>query len=847
MSEPRAAIAAARSSSSPHGRCLVAWLALVATATPAPGAAAESSTVEPVRFDGDVRDLPVAGPWPSGGPVLELERRQTAQLPSSAGPPPSPLERDPLLALQEAFSPAGTLRALLPPTVNVEGIGFDRALPPDTVGDVGPDHYIQLVNGRIGSLFSIYDKAGNRLAGPTLLELLGPPGFPDFCDFQNGDPIVLYDRAAERWLMMELAQVTILGLFISHLCIYVSQTSDPVGGGWLRYAVFTPFFPDYPKLAVWPDAYYVTTNEPFSSPIYALERSAMLAGEPARAQRVTTPRLPGFPFQALTPADLDGAHPPPAGSPAYFIRHRDDESHDFPPDPSRDFLELFEYRVDFSDPAGSELTGPIFIPVAEFDSNLCGLSSLECIPQPLTSQRLDPLREVVMWRLQYRNFETHETLVGNFTVDVDDTDHGGIRWFELRKTGAGGWETFQEGSFAPNALHRWMGSIAMDGEGNIALGYSASAAHVGPSIRVTGRRAGGPPGVMTEPERNIVQGGSQTGSSRWGDYSAMSVDPVDDCTFWYTNEYLPRTAAFDWSTRILRFRFRSCGNLPPVPVVEAVTPVECDGEQSGSVVLDASTSTDPDSLPGTNDDIVLFEWFEKSGPDDLVALGEGEVLEATLPLGLTRVTLRLTDSEGHRATAELEIEVVDTEPPELAVELSPSTLWPPNHRLVAITADVVARDNCGPVEVVLESVTSSDSDDDDGQADIQGVDVGTFDLAFEVRVERSGHEQLGRIYTATYRAVDSSENATRASAVIVVPHSRSGDALELGLDPGVASLTDESGAVFAFAGRTPGGGYLFLRAAPVAIPAASPTARAALALLLAAAGASRWRRASANL
>ncbi len=174
-----------------------------------------------------------------------------------------------------------------------------------------------------------------------------------------------------------------------------------------------------------------------------------------------------------------------------------------------------------------------------------------------------------MWRLQYRNFGTYETLVGNFVTDVDGTDHGGIRWFELRKTGGGPWSLFQEGTYSPDDANRWMGSVAMDKAGNIALGYSVSSSTVYPSIRYAGREAGDVLGSLPLGEVNVVTGAlSQTRFTRWGDYSSMNVDPVDDCTFWYTNEYVASPSfGGSWGTRIAKFSFPSCFTVvPPVPV-----------------------------------------------------------------------------------------------------------------------------------------------------------------------------------------------------------------------------------------------------------------------------------------
>ena len=201
------------------------------------------------------------------------------------------------------------------------------------------------------------------------------------------------------------------------------MSSDPIAGGWFNYDFTTPNFPDYPKYAVWPDAYYVSSNEAGPSAAYALDRTNMLAGLAAAAPvRRTAPDLAGFGFQALIPSDLDGPAPP-AGSPNFFMRHRDDEVHNAGSnDPTQDFLEIWEFSVNFGTPADSTFTQVANIPVAEFDSDLCGLVSFFCFPQPGTATTLDPLREVIMWRLQYRNFGTHETLVGNFVTDVTGTD-----------------------------------------------------------------------------------------------------------------------------------------------------------------------------------------------------------------------------------------------------------------------------------------------------------------------------------------------------------------------------------------------------------------------------------------
>ncbi|HBL27659.1 MAG TPA: hypothetical protein DD490_12550, partial [Acidobacteria bacterium] len=373
------------------------------------------------------------------------------------------------------------------------------------------------------------------------------------------------DQLADRWFLSEFSNSG------NRMCVYISQTSDPISGGWFAYQFTAPSFPDYPKFGVWPDAYYASSNE--SSPAaYAFDRIQMLAGSPATAQRFSAPDLAAFGFQALIPADADGATPPPGGAPNPFMRHRDDEAHNAGSnDTTRDFLEIWNYHVDFATPANSTFTGPVNIPVTSFDSELCGFTSFNCFPQQGSGTTLDPLREVVMNRLQYRNFGTHQTLVGNFVTDVDGTNHGGIRWFELRNTGSG-WSVHQEGTYAPDVHSRWMGSAAMDGGGNIAVGYSVSSTTMFPSIRYTGRRASQPLGTV-EPEISIIAGTAANGSNRWGDYAALAVDPVDDSTFWMTTQYSP---ASSWATRIATFKLCTPPGTPTIGTATAAAPNRID-------------------------------------------------------------------------------------------------------------------------------------------------------------------------------------------------------------------------------------------------------------------------------
>jgi cysteine-rich repeat protein len=506
----------------------------------------------PALFTGDLRALPRLAPWRPGDPVRFKPARDNPSgvVPAVIAPAnPVPFTHDPLLEAQAAWR-GGTL-AFGTPLVNINGQAFSGAIPPDPTGAAGSDYYIQMINANGGSAFVIYSKtSGAVVAGPTLLRTLGTGS----CANGLGDPIAAYDELAERWVLSELAASG------NRICVYVSRVSgNPLTGGWYAYQVSAPGFPDYPKLGVGGNAYLLSSNE--STPaVYAMDRGSMLAGLPATVQRFTAPRLAGFGFQALTPADHDGDLEAPERAPGYFMRHRDDEVHNpTTNDPTRDFVEIWELRADFVTPANSTFTGPTNVAVAEFDSSLCGFTSFSCIQQPGGAD-LDPLREVIMYRLGYRNFGDYEALLGNFSVDVAFNDRAGVRWFELRKAG-GAWALHQQGTWSPDTHSRWMGGIAMDQQGNIALGYSLSSTSEFPDVRYTGRLAGDPPGLMTQGETTAANGAGSSPFNRWGDYSTMTVDPADDCTFWHTNEYA--LANGNWATRITSFVFDSCLVPPP--------------------------------------------------------------------------------------------------------------------------------------------------------------------------------------------------------------------------------------------------------------------------------------------
>ncbi|MGO9518935.1 MAG: choice-of-anchor tandem repeat GloVer-containing protein [Candidatus Korobacteraceae bacterium] len=426
--------------------------------------------------------------------------------------------------------------------LSFEGLGqgyygfFVNFAPPDTNGAVGATQYVQWVN----TSFAIFDKATSALlGGPTLGNTLWS-GFGGGCETDNdGDVIALYDKLANRWVMSQLSVSTPPYL----QCIAVSTTSDATGT-WYRYSFEYTDFDDYPKMGVWPDAYYETFNlfddqkmNFLGADACAYDRMSMLSGLPATQvcfQQDTS-------VFGLLPADVDGTTAPPAGSPNYMMQF------------DTNSLDLYQFHVDFNNPSNSTFSGPTVIDVAAF-TPLCGGGT--CVPQPDTSNRLDSLADRLMYRLAYRNFGSHESLVVNHSVAV--SGGGGVRWYEVQNPG-GTPVLAQQGTYAPDSTYRWMGSIAMDSAGDIALGYSKSSGSVYPSIAFTGRVPTDPAGTL-EAETDVIDGsGSQTGTlHRWGDYSAITVDPGDDCTFWYTQEYLQSNGTFNWDTRIVNFKFPNC-------------------------------------------------------------------------------------------------------------------------------------------------------------------------------------------------------------------------------------------------------------------------------------------------
>jgi hypothetical protein len=465
-----------------------------------------------------------------------------------------------------------------------------RVNPPDPNGEVGPNNYVEMIN----LVFAVYDKSGNRLLGPVDTGTLWDDFAVPDCTDPSGDPVVLYDQFTDRWI---LSQFTTSGMNPDgsfngkpfYNCVAVSQTGDPTGA-YYRYAFITSqagststFFPDYPKYGVWTDSYTLTSRDfgsqdEYGISVYALEKNKMVNGEPARAVHFfldgNDPDVLPLVGDGLLPADVDGKQKPKNDAAIPIVGTQDNNASY---GATFDALNIFDLSVKWRSTPLASLELNTQLPTAPFDSIFpCGVvpgslppSSRDCLPQPgITdgSQYLDILsyRQRPTFRLAYRNFKDYEALVTNQSVEATP-NVAGARWYEIRRTGST-YSLYQQGTYAPgDGVHRWMGSVAQDKKGDMALGYSVvNGVSVYPGIRYTGRLAGDPLGQMTLGEGTIINGsGVQTATnSRWGDYTDMTVDPVDDCTFWYVNEYyLTSGTPADtrpWHTRIASFKFPGC-------------------------------------------------------------------------------------------------------------------------------------------------------------------------------------------------------------------------------------------------------------------------------------------------
>lgn len=493
----------------------------------------------------------------------------------------------------------GTLAPQKAVNASWDGVGnISGVTPPDTDGDVGPNHYFQMVN----LSFAIYSKDGQLLVGPTANSSLWN-NFPGpWAGTNDGDPIIMYDEWADRWVATQFALPNYpAGPFFELLAI--STTNDPTGT-WYRYAFQFTDMPDYPKLGIWHNAYTMCINKftPNNTNYngvgaVAFERSKMMLGDPAAQMVMFNFTSSQEPFGML-PADADGPEPP-SNEPAYFSYFKS---------PSK--MVIYKMNINWTNTSLSTLELDQNITVSSFSTSITG------IPQKGTSKRLDAITDRLMYRLQYRNFGTYQTLVTNHNVAV--SGRAAPRWYEFRKTASFPWALYQEGTYAPSDnLNRWMGSIAMDSYGNIALGYSVSSSDIYPSIRYTGRLKNDPLGQMTIAETEIVAGtGALTsgffGNARWGDYSSMTIDPINPNQFWYTTEYVKTTSGSNWVTRVASFSFDNVTGLTIQPDLDVL----CLGDSTRIIATPAGLSgtitfnwsSNPVGFTSTNDTI----WVKPS-------------------------------------------------------------------------------------------------------------------------------------------------------------------------------------------------------------------------------------------
>jgi len=468
-------------------------------------------------------------------------------------------------AVVSAPSPAG---------VSFEGVGtgipgfIPTSNPPDTNGRVGAIQYVQWNN----TSFAIWDKSGTRLYGPVAGNTLFQPLGGACATHNDGDPVVAYDILSGRWILSQFVVGT--SPDFSHQCVAVSATGDALGSYYLYdFVTDSTNFVDYPKIGVWPDGYYMTGHvfNPagtsfLAGRIFVFERDKMLQGLTARQLQADLKKYSGKPQYGFLPSDLDSLTPPPAGEAAFVIG----------PDPVTN-NSLDSTRVAVTWGATPTITLSETKISATWSVPPCvgspSNANFNCVPEPspaVEADYLDNLSFHLMYRLPYRNFggsPVQESLVGNISVkgSASNPKHGAIRWYEFRNAGSSSTtpSVFQASTYDPDNAYRWMGSIAMDKDHNIALGYSKSSTSIKPGIYVNGRLSTDPPNTMGAEATMVAGPGVQIGGgNRWGDYSAMTLDPVDQCTFFYTNEYLPTNGEFNWATKVSTYKFAACVPAP---------------------------------------------------------------------------------------------------------------------------------------------------------------------------------------------------------------------------------------------------------------------------------------------
>lgn len=447
---------------------------------------------------------------------------------------------------------------------NFDGMGFSNVSPADPSMTAGPNHLIQMINGSQGSYFRIWDKAGNNIVSQTYMyQLFATPGYSG-----AGDPVVLYDQFADRYLLTEFGFSGGITSFINTLVFAVSITNDPTGGWYIYKYTDNSFFVDYPHYAAWPGAYYATSNDfntagnsYLGSSIYVFDKAKMLAGNAVASMqrfRLTSSQYLTK-FLSIAPVNISGNTPPAAGSPGLFMYYHDDNRTGVTTDV--DSVGFVSLQPDFSDPANTILTWEQSIPVAPFKADICG--SRNCVPSGGISG-YDAISDRFMNKIYYRNFGSHEAIVATHTVDANYPVlpvRSALRWYEFRRSGAL-WSTYQQSTYSPDGDGRFMASININSKGQIALAFNSSGAGKYASIMFTGRNEADSLGLMVYDEGELKKGeGYGTFSNRWGDYNDLVTDPVNDSIFWFTAMY--GFTSNNWKTRVSSFK------LEQLPLLDA--------------------------------------------------------------------------------------------------------------------------------------------------------------------------------------------------------------------------------------------------------------------------------------
>jgi hypothetical protein len=572
---------------------LAAMGAIAMGAWAAPGRAATASQPAPTRasistivrrevkhdVSAPLRDLRGAHVKSTSHPAKHINRAATS----------APAATSSRAAVGAAALPAGPAIG-----VNFDGIGNGNSnftvdsVPPDPNGDVGTTQYAEIVN----TAFEVFTKTGTPVFGPVNTNTLWH-NFGGSCESDDdGDGTVKFDRLADRWVVTQFA---VPDGQSNLYCVAVSATADATGL-YYRYAFdMGDSFPDYPKLGIWPDGYYATFNmygganeSVFIGPeVCALDRASMLRGGSAVS---LCNGLSGTDDAGLLPADVDGHIPPPPGEPEYLVDLASTNN---------TILHTYKLSVDWSTQS-TFFTRPYNVTVPAY-TPACA-NNYACIPQGGVTQKLDSLNDRLMYRLAYRNFGGHATLVTNHSVraTVNGVNKSAPRWYQLNVANQNVTLASSGTYDGGDTKHRWMGSAALDHNGNLALGYSKSSSTTHPAIAVATVLANG---TVTGESNVITGGGSQTKANRWGDYTSMAVDPVDDCTFWYTNEYIPANGVYNWKTRVATFKVPGCA-----PAWSA--PTALGGGLQGSPAVVSMHPGHLDAFVRGGDNVLYHRWFE---------------------------------------------------------------------------------------------------------------------------------------------------------------------------------------------------------------------------------------------